>query len=151
MVGMLVSGMMLSQEVFDFLNLSSGRLGRRLHMLSTSWGLVLISLHLGFHWSRVVGAVKRRMKKSRGKASRFGIVARLAALLLSAYGIYAFIARRVWEKLFLLVEYAFFDFEEPAVFFFADYIAIMGLLACVAYYAAKPAGKRNRNATLKQP
>lgn len=148
MFGMLASGMMLSREVFDFMNLSSGRLGRRLHMLSTSWGFVLISMHLGFHWGMVVGAVKRLMKKLGINSSYPGLAARLAALLLSVYGIYAFITRQIWEKVLLLVEYAFFDFEEPVIFFFADYIAIMGLFACIAYYTAKLIRKRKPQSTV---
>lgn len=151
MVGMLTSGMMLSREVFDFLDIRAGRLGRRLHMLSTSWGFVLISLHLGFHWGMVVGATKRLSKKLGINSSYPGFVARLAAILLSVYGIYAFITRQMLEKVFLLMEYAFFDFEEPVIFFFADYIAIMGLFACVAYYTAKVIRKRNSKMNSKQP
>lgn len=142
MLGMLVSGMMLSREVFDFLNISAGRLGRRLHMLSTSWGFVLISIHLGFHWGMVVGAAKRSMKKLEINSSYPGLVARLIVILLSGYGLYAFITRQMWQKLLLLMEYAFFDYEEPAIIFFADYIAIMGLFACIAYYTVKLIRKR---------
>lgn len=151
MVGIFASGMMLSREVFDFINFSSSRLGRRLHMLSTSWGFMLISMHLGFHWGMVVRAVKRLMKKLGINSTYPGRVARLAALLLSVYGIYAFITRQMWEKMLLLVEYAFFDFEEPVIFFFIDYIAIMGLFACIAYYTANLTRKRNPKANLKQP
>ncbi|MFZ7101409.1 MAG: DUF4405 domain-containing protein [Peptococcaceae bacterium] len=150
MAGLLASGMMLSREVFDFMHLSSGRLGRRLHMLSTSWGFVLISMHLGFHWGMVVSTVKRLMKKLGINSSYPGLAARPAAVLLSVYGIYAFITRQMWEKVLLLVEYAFFDFEEPVVFFFADYIAIMGLFACIAYYTAKLLRKRNPQSNLWQ-
>lgn len=151
MAGMLASGMMLSREVFDFLNLSSGRLGRRLHMLSTSWGFVLISLHLGFHWGMVVNGFKRIMKQSGINSSYPGLVARLAAVLLSVYGIYAFITRQMWEKVLLLVEYAFFDFEEPVIFFFVDYIAMMGLFAGIAYYTAKLIRNGKSQSNPKQP
>lgn len=134
MIGMLVSGVMLSREVFDFLNISAGRLGRRLHMVSTSWGFLLMSIHLGFHWGMVVNAAKKLTNKSDRNIT---IASRLAAVILSVYGVYALIFREIWNKLFLLVEYAFFDYEEPALLFFADYTAIMGLFACVAYYSVK--------------
>jgi hypothetical protein len=133
---MLVSGIMLSREVFDFLNISAGRLGRSLHMASTSWGFLLMAVHLGFHWGMVMGAAKKLMKKPQGNF-HIALVSRLAAAILSAYGIYAFIARQIWQRLFILVEYAFFNYEEPAILFFADYTAIMGLFACVAYYTVK--------------
>ena len=38
MAGMMISGVLLSREVFGFLNLRAGMFGRRLHMVSTAWG-----------------------------------------------------------------------------------------------------------------
>ena len=60
MLGMMVSGIMLSREVFGFLHLRAGMFGRRLHMVSTAWGYLLMSMHLGMHWGMVVGMVHRR-------------------------------------------------------------------------------------------
>ena len=59
MLGMMVSGIMLSREVFGFLHLRAGMFGRRLHMVSTAWGYLLMSMHLGMHWGMVVGMVSR--------------------------------------------------------------------------------------------
>ena len=59
MIGMMVSGMMLSREVFGFLNFRAGMFGRRLHMISTSWGFCLMSVHIGIHWGMVVSKVKK--------------------------------------------------------------------------------------------
>ena len=134
MLGMMISGIMISREVFDFLNINAARLGRRLHMASTSWGFLLMSVHLGFHWDMVIGVAKKMTKKSE---RTFVFISWWAAAILSAYGIYAFISRQIWHHLFLVVEYAFFDYEEPLIFFFADYITIMGLFACAAYYTVK--------------
>lgn len=135
MLGMIVSGVMLSREVFGFLSISAGWFGRRLHMVSAAWGYVLMSAHLGLHWGMVVGAAKKLATKN-GK-NVWTLICRVAAATLSVYGIYASISRQIWLKMFLLIEYAFFDYEEPAIFFFADYIAIMGLFAGVVYYAVR--------------
>ena len=33
--------------------------------------------------------------------------------------------------------FVFFDFEEPLIFFFLDYLAVMGLLVWAGHYLAK--------------
>lgn len=133
MVGMMVSGIMLSRDVFGFLNLRAGMLGRRLHMVSTAWGFCLMAAHIGLHWGMVVAMIKKLPVS--GKWT--GIIARVVAALLALYGVYAFISRQIGERMFLLMEYAFFDYEEPAVFFFADYVSILILFAVLSYYLAK--------------
>jgi hypothetical protein len=133
MMGMIISGIMLSPLSY-LLSISSGMLGRRLHMLSTTWGFILVSAHLGLHWGRVVGMIARL---THGRIPP--LIPRLAAFFIAAYGVYAFIVRQFGLKMFLLIDYAFFDYEEPAVFFFRDYAAVMCLCAGIAYYAVKAA------------
>lgn len=140
MVGMMVSGIMLSHDIFGFLNLRAGMLGRRLHMVSTAWGFCLMSAHIGLHWGMVIGMAKKTPIKGHWQ----GTIARGIAVLLALYGVYAFIARQIGERMLLLIEYAFFDYEEPAVFFFADYMCILILFAMLAYYLAKLLRKKKR-------
>ena len=59
------------------------------------------------------------------------------AAFVAGYGIYAFIQREIGWYMFLKNQYAFFDFEEPLVFFLADYIAVMTLLVWVSHYFSK--------------
>ena len=52
MLGLMVSGVMLSNHVFAFLPISGGMsFARLLHMASAYWGFVLMSLH----WNMVLG------------------------------------------------------------------------------------------------
>lgn len=60
MCGSMVSGILLSRYALPFLPLNGGgAFARNIHMLSAYWGFVLMSLHLGFHWSIVVGMAKK--------------------------------------------------------------------------------------------
>ncbi len=52
-------------------------------------------------------------------------------------GVYAFHARQIGEYLLLKTPFVFFDFNEPLVFFFLDYLAVMGLFVCSGHYLAK--------------
>lgn len=133
MVGMMISGVLLSREVFGFLNLRAGMFGRRLHMVSTAWGFCFMAAHLGLHWGMAVRAAKKIPTQGKWTV----ILARGIAVMLSCYGVYTFCSRQIIERMFLLMEYAFFDYEEPAVLFFADYISILIFFAALSYYLAK--------------
>lgn len=139
MLGMMISGIMLSREVFGFLHLRAGMFGRRLHMVSTAWGYLLMAAHIGLHWGQVVAAMRRR---TAGRIPKWLPTA--AAAVLSAYGVIAFYRRGLWRYLFLLVEYAFFDYGERPILFFADYAAILILFAALGYYGVKLLRKSER-------
>lgn len=134
MIGMIVSGIMLSREVFVFLHLSAGNLGRRLHMISTSWGFLLMSLHIGLHWNIFLNRIDKQFLNNRRKLK---VIFCMLSWGLILFGFYSFIKRQIWNDLFLLIEFKFFDFEESAVFFFISYIAIMILFIGLAYYISK--------------
>lgn len=51
--------------------------------------------------------------------------------------IYAFFRRQIGEYLFLQTHFLFLDPSEPIIFFFLDYMAIMGLFVCTGHYLAK--------------
>lgn len=142
MLGMMVSGILLSREVFGFLNMRAGMLGRRLHMVSTAWGYLLMSAHLGLHWGMIMGLVKQKMQF---KSKLPKIIGNGLLSLITLYGIYAFINRQLADRMFLMMEYAFFDYEEPAVFFFVDYISIMVLFAAIAHYVSFLIRKHKRS------
>ena len=135
MAGMMISGILLSREVFGFLHLRAGMFGRRLHMVSTAWGFSLVAVHLGLHGGMFAGMIKKIPYK------KTAFIARGAVAVISCYGVYSFVTRQIGERMFLLMEYAFFDYEEPVMFFFADYISILILFAAFAYYGMKIMGK----------
>lgn len=132
MIGMMVSGLML--EVFGFLNLRAGMFGRRLHMVSTAWGYILMAMHIGLHFGMILAALRRKIHPQNRVVCAVG---RIAPFLIAAYGIYAFFARQLADRMFLLMEYAFFDYDEPAIFFFGDYLCILFLFVLLAYHLTK--------------
>lgn len=60
MIGLMVSGIMLSREVFAFLPIRGGMgFARILHMLAAYWGFILMSVHLGLHWGMIMGMARK--------------------------------------------------------------------------------------------
>lgn len=137
MFSFMASGMVMSRYVFPSLTVEgSVSPARDVHLVASYWLYVLTSIHLGLHGGMLMGLLRKAFgieKASRRRSS----VMRIAAVLLSAYGIYAFVQRRLGEYMLLRTEFVFFDFSEPLVFFFLDYLSIMALFVILGYYAAK--------------
>lgn len=131
----MISGIILSKYVFSFLTFE-GLIGiaRTTHMLGAYWGFVLMSLHLGLHWNTIITPIKNKLKMH-SKSKR--IIFAAPSFLIAAYGIYAFIIRNIEEYMFLKSQFVFFDFNEPLILFFIDYIAIMGLFVFIGHYFSK--------------
>ena len=135
MLGSMFSGIILSRHVFAFLTIRGlNSFARNQHMICAYWGFVLMSLHLGFHWNRMIGMARKRLKSS---AHIFTWTLRLLAVLLAGYGIYAFIQRGIGRYMLLLDQYVFFDYTEPLILFVMDYVAVMGLFVFVGHYLSK--------------
>lgn len=136
MFGLMVSGIILSREVFAFLPFSGGiALARTLHVLSAFWGFVLMALHLGLHWNMVLGMMRKAVGPVSSGPAR--ILLRTAAALVAGYGLYAFLKNQFLSYMFLTSSFVFFDFERPVLLFFVEYIAIMGLFIFIAHYTLK--------------
>ena len=111
MAGLMVSGIILSRHALSFLPIKGGRsFARNLHMLSAYWGFVLMSVHLGFHWSMMMGMAKKFFPKP--SAVRKWVL-RILALVIAGYGVYAFIRRDIGIYMLLRSHFVFFDYEEP--------------------------------------
>ena len=141
MLALMYSGITMSRHVFAFLPIRGGlMLARRLHILGSYWGYLLMSLHLGLHWGMVCRlAVKKKIPKRKYQAA--GLI---ISLLIAVYGVRVFIRRNFLTYLFLRSEFVFLDYEEPKLLFFLDYFALMGLCIFVAHYGAKLARKTCR-------
>ena len=129
MLGMMISGIMISSDVFDFLNIKTTMFGRSLHMISTAWGFVLMAIHVGLHITGIMNKLNTKMKNS-----TFEYVYYFILLLLIGFGIYSFISLHLWEEMFLLVDFKFFDYEQSVTLFYLKYVAILIALALGIYF-----------------
>lgn len=135
MLGSMISGIMLSRYVFDFLPIQGGRsFARNLHMISAYWGFVFMAVHLGLHWGMMMNIANKHIKKP--SAIRKWIL-RGFALLIAGYGVYAFINRDIFSYMVLKEQFVYFNYEEPIVRFLADYLSIMWLFGYIGYYMRK--------------
>lgn len=141
-LGSMISGIILSRHVFDFLEIRGlSTPARVIHMTCAYWGFVLMSLHLGIHWGMMMGIAGKIFPKP-SKARTW--ILRLAGIGIAGYGVYAFIKRDILSYLLMQVQYVFFNFEEPVIFFILDYMAAMGLFVFIGYYLRKGLARKRQ-------
>ena len=138
MMGSMASGIVLSNYIFSDPPLRGwSALGRQVHMICAYWGFLVMGLHLGLHWGMLLSTAKKF------PATQTWIFRGLGWLT-AGYGAYALWKRGLPVYLFLRTHFAFFDYEEPILFFFADYLAIMGLFVFCGYYGSRLLGRRRK-------
>ena len=131
------SGIVMSQHVFAALSIRGPTAtARSMHMAASYWGFVLMSMHMGMHWSQVLGAL-RRVYKDKKTSGIFTWGLRLAAILIAGYGLLCFIQKDIVSYMFLKNQFVFFDFEQNALSVFKEYIAMMGFWMFLSYYISR--------------
>ena len=105
-----------------------GALGfaRTTHLIASHWYYIFMAFHIGLHGAMIANKMKIH-----------GIIPHIICILISLYGVYAFIVRGVWKYMFGLQQFFFFDFERGYVLFALDYISIIVLFGTLSHYIAK--------------
>lgn len=142
-----LSGIMNSSHLFGFLKFKGSLEIRQFHSLMAYWGIVVLGVHAGLQWPKVLAALEHKI----GSAHKWvysKLVLRNLAALLSAYGLWASFDRAMGSKLFQGFSFDFWNPAWPEVFFFTHNIAIMALYISITHYALKmfakaPPQKRN--------
>ena len=128
---LMISGIILSNHIFTFLNIQGGLgFARIAHLLASHWYYLFMSLHIGLHVGRLFQNITAK------------IIPRIILALICAYGIYAFIARGVLKYLILQQQFFFFDLERGYILFAIDYISIIILFATLSHLLAKKMWQR---------
>ena len=126
MLGLMVSGVMLSNHVFAFLNLRGGiSFARLLHMASSFWGFLLMGLHLGLHWQMFLHMTAKLLRLKNPSRPR-RILLQILGAAIAVYGLISLIRRDIPSYLFLQNHFVFLDYTEPLYRFYLDYLAITG-------------------------
>ena len=136
MLALMYSGIVMSRHVFAFLPIENGMAtARRLHILGSYWGFLLMSLHLGLHWNMILGIIKKQVKLKPSNARSTALF--LASAVIAAYGVYVFIRRNFATYLFLQSEFVFLDYNESRLLFYFEYLSLMELCIFIAHYISK--------------
>ena len=136
-LGCVLSGIFASQYIFSVGNGSTIELGRFLHLVTTAWAFILMSIHLGLHWTKLIGLAKKVPMNHRVKTALCPFF-QILVLAICIYGVYLFIDRRFWEELFHLIDYQK-EYDESKTFlvYLMESVIMSSLFVAVTYYANK--------------
>ena len=126
-----LSGILMSRYLYTFIRAAGiTASARQTHLCLAYWGFVFMSVHAGTHLTVPLDRLKRKKKQI-----WLAVMALMGAV--SIYGIFSFTKRKLAVYMFLKSAFVFFDFYEPRIFFFIDYLSIMILCAFVGYWIIK--------------
>ncbi|MDO4375903.1 MAG: DUF4405 domain-containing protein [bacterium] len=126
MIGVMISSMGISSYVFKFGGTT--KLLRSMHLFCTSWLFVLVNVHLALHIYPYISNFRIDIKKS-----MFEYAIYLISILLFAYGVYYLIDVKVWDSLFLLKDFKYYDYSESLIHYYTGYIASSFVVVMIIY------------------
>ncbi|UIY28466.1 DUF4405 domain-containing protein [Neorhizobium galegae] len=136
MIVLLMTSLMISRSLFDFLPFSGGSSTRQIHGLAAYWALVIVSIHVGMRWSMIMGVTSRIPGLVDGSAVRTAIL-RTTGIAIAAYGIHSSFVLGLGSRLTAKITMNFWDFSQTTLGFFVQIGSIIGLYACATHYTIK--------------
>ena len=89
------SGIVLSRHIFAGLPIQGPMAtARTMHLAASYWGFVLMSIHLGFHWSMVLGLFRRLCNRKKTPAVFVWLMC-FIAIFIAGYGAYRFYKKNI--------------------------------------------------------
>lgn len=144
MIALMISGVLLSNHVFAFLNLHGGvSFARVLHMVASYWGFVLMSIHLGMHGNMIVGMLKN-VSHTNTVSSGKDFFLYPVIIVIIFYGLFVFVQRQIPSYMFMQTRFVFLDFSESLFVFYLDYLTMMMGFSLLGYYFLKALIKIHR-------
>lgn len=133
MAVLLVTSVVVSQSVFGFLAIDDGFTARQLHAFAAYWALVLVALHIGIRWQRVMNAVRDALGLSANHRLRT-LALRVLAAVLALHGLQSAVALGIGPKLTLQMSLEWWDFEASTAGFFLACLSFIALIASLSHY-----------------
>lgn len=131
-VTLLITSLLVSREIFSFIQVNNGFLLRQIHTLAAYWILVLMSVHVGLHWPLIMAVMGQLFPAGR-LGRRRAALARLAGASAMLGGLWACLDRGLGAK--LLMRHSFDYWAGSAAGFFTTYLLIMALFIGLTHYS----------------
>lgn len=132
-VALLLTSLLISKSVFSLFTFQESFYIRDIHWFVAYWVVVLVGVHVGVHWARVMAMLGMVLKVNYQTTIRT-MVLRIAAVLMAEYGIWSFSVLGAWTKLTFNYSLEFWDFTVAVTPFFAHWVGVLCLTAIIAHY-----------------
>lgn len=140
---LILSGFMMSEYILPIQIMSS--LARRIHLVCTHWGFILMSVHMGFHLQMFIHPIQKKLQECSLLKKK---MIRLFLYMIAGYGFIVFIKNQWFAYMFLLVEFAYFNYHIGGIQLICECLSIAILFMVLSYHFIKFLIPRNK--TLKE-
>jgi len=130
---LVVTSVLISRSVQSFAQFTNNVSVIELHWFSAYWAVIIVAVHVGTHWTRVMTVTGNLLRLPR--SSIRSAVLRLTALLLVGFGAWSFVVLGVSTKLTFGYSLEFWDFTSSVSPFFAHWAVVMAGVAVLSHYA----------------
>ena len=136
---MMLSAVPISKYIFSFIGLERlSAAGRTVHLFGAYWGFALMNLHIGFHLDRAL------MKPLKDKKKKPPVTAALCILFIA--GAAMFIKEGIYNYMFLVNRFVFFDESAGILIFLVKYILIGAMFAVLGFAVMSALKKKSEKA-----
>ncbi|MGR9235142.1 DUF4405 domain-containing protein (plasmid) [Rhizobium leguminosarum] len=133
MLVLLTTSVIISKWLFAPLPIPDSVYLRDIHWFSAYWVMIIVGLHVGLHWHRVMVVARSCLgltSPSRGATWAL----RLAAGAIAGFGILSMSMLGVWAKLTFTYSLDFWDFTASVTPFFGYWAGVVALPAVITHY-----------------
>jgi hypothetical protein len=129
---LLGSSIVISKTVCSFHGIETDLTLRQIHTTAAYWLFVLMSVHLGVHWTSFSASFKRVLPA--GYSIRLPLALKLwLSMMALLYGALAAFEMDIFSKLFMIYAFDFWNFEQSAAKFFLNYLAIIAAFVTITH------------------
>lgn len=134
MAVLLVTSVVISKTVFAGLPIPDSVYLRDVHWFAAYWVIIVVGIHLGVHWTRVMAMVRTSLSLKSEQANRAWIL-RFLSIAGFIFGLWSWVALGVGAKLTFTYSLDFWDFTASVAPFFGHWAGVLALPAIVTHYA----------------
>ncbi len=129
---LLLTSVVISKSVFASLPIPDSIYLRDIHWFSAYWVMVIVGIHLGLHWTRVMNLTASSFQLTVAPMRTWWL--RITAILLAGFGLWSFSVLGVVNKLTFTYSLEFWDFTASVALFFLHWAGVVAVPAIATHY-----------------
>ncbi|MEZ2224300.1 DUF4405 domain-containing protein [Rhizobium sp. RCC_161_2] len=133
MVVLLVTSVAISKSVFVTLPIPDSMMFRDIHWFAAYWVMIIVGIHLGLHWARVMALTRVKLGLAAASQVRTWLF-RALALTLAVFSLWSWTVLGVWGKLTFTYSLEFWDFTASVAPFFGYWAGVVSLPVIATHY-----------------
>lgn len=137
MLILLATSIVISKSLFSALPIPDSIRLREVHWFSAYWVMMIVGIHLGLHWSRVMALIRSSLGLSSSTAASTAIrttLLRVVTGVIAGFGLWSFAVLGVWAKLTFTYSLDVWNFKTSVTPFFGHWAGVLALPAIVTHY-----------------